>query len=771
MKFKKKKTMTLKLRPSLKSMTSITAITLILLAVSCFAVNSPLDYFQRDSPCSSDTLYDGCSTSSPECSMYTALPDTPELQVSSSSANSALHQSSTIDALQTFIHRTNEFLNDGYKIAELYIAVLQKCSLLCLFSNLNQIIDSMMRQNIQLGIREMDISVWNTFFSVYYKPMDVVYGKEFLYYIDKMYENGSLTQPTTTTFNIILCGIAKNHQYEQLQIAEFIVNHQMEMHNVIPNIYTMTLLMKIYARPEYPHDHLKATQLMLKANIRFHLKQGNAAIIINYKTCVEGANITHYNKMIKYLHASLIISDLHSSTIAQMIFTKIMPFHSVKPNQETYLLMMKLYSDMNSFNAPINSYPETLWKQYEHEFNLISPHTNNVFTYRILLEYLRIHKHKNNIPKSMQFIVLLKKYGFDTMADWSSICAVLDTVKSLNERNQSISAIVSEDVLFATNSRSMPSFETKQYLTNKISSSYGLVDWWFDWNKQNSIPNKEIYEWIINMYSQIPDHNAYDATEILSNAINQKLISNTMRIYYRRCFDTAQINDYNRILEKFEINMNNDKQFNDYIPILIFINIMPFHSVKPNQETYLVLMKIFSHTKREKYIMRLWYLYFKQGLMKPNTITYTLMLLNWNMFTRKNNSYEPILSSIKPDNLLSQAMFNIAKLQNGEIFKNIAKDVIYKCDFNKDQLRLYLIRIIKITHEIKMENDTSWLIWLCETGKLIVLNEMSEILDTKTAIKQLELELSLMSIGDNYRVSNCVNIVKKNEYCQRNDIC
>eukprot|EP01083_Nonionella_stella_P021292 59073_1 len=650
-------------------------------------------------------------------------------------------------------------------VSNVYQKVLRQCASFQGFSVLGELIHSMMDQNAKRGINKTDISVWDTFFDVYFNR-DNVPSTKFFIYISKMYDRGSNQRPTTQIFNTILRGIATNNNFEKPSVAEEIVMDTedsksiMHDHRVEPNEESYALLMQIYAKNECQRDIRKATDVLLA------LKQvkvsPNNLVLGSYTQCFNGSTVSDYNAIIHYLYQSLHASHLESASIAEWLYQKCMKVYSVQPDVRTYLLMMKMYAGIDAKVAS-----NKLWADYEQK-GLAEHVENRKHTYTILLEFFGIQSRQHNGKDRFRALVALKRYQFDPMSDWEAVRAVLDVVESTNEFNQSelISQIFADALFIPESSSGSVLDQTWQYLMSKIAETRSMI-WWFD----PSIPSKEIYQWIMKMFHQT-SHHTLDATLILSNALNSKLFTNVtddpIIFDYLQCFEGADINVFNQVLEQLDKWLLEGKTYCLVIAEYVFMHIMPHYDIAPNTQSYILLMKMYIRfdPHRVKELMH------RANREKDSELSIMLFLLCLQGDTQKRSgSWDAIQKELGFDFLLTQpAMYeNLLKfgeLNNGDtIVKNLIGTSLYRMPLgivkNKPgAVRWYLMKVVQLIHDLGMYDELPfWLPWLAYQQQQCT--DIAPQNDTMQAnIKQLGMELAFLSLGYHDRVSKCISIIK-----------
>ena len=243
----------------------------------------------------------------------------------------AIEASTSLHELLSYVAMLAEFKNDGDLVAgarslsdvtHIFLLALNKCLSFAGFRILNQLIRSMMVQNIKMDIRTMDPAVWDMFFKIYFQRNDTI-RTEFLRFVTTMMDHGSAVSPTVNTFNTMLFGIALSKSCKQPEIAEEIVEELMYQHNVVPNQRSFECLMHVYASNGYKVNYLKATKLLVKIHNTSRVSGGHS-VVRSYKVCLRDATVSDYNQIIQYLYDSLTSTNLESSAIAELVFVKCM---------------------------------------------------------------------------------------------------------------------------------------------------------------------------------------------------------------------------------------------------------------------------------------------------------------------------------------------------------------------------------------------------------------------------------------------------------------
>ena len=112
-------------------------------------------------------------------------------------------------------------------------------------STLILLIQMMMDQNIKMNI-SLEVSVWNTFFAIYYSIYHQLPDNSIYAFLSDMAKDGSKTKPDTTTFNIILVGIATNKAIEDPQkLSNAVLNIMTTQYNITASPHFFPLIFQM----------------------------------------------------------------------------------------------------------------------------------------------------------------------------------------------------------------------------------------------------------------------------------------------------------------------------------------------------------------------------------------------------------------------------------------------------------------------------------------------------------------------------------------------
>eukprot|EP01084_Bolivina_argentea_P307549 531605_1 len=196
----------------------------------------------------------------------------------------------------------------------------------------------MINQNIKMGIN-MDVSVWNAFFAVYYAFYNHLIDTAYYQYLNEMKVDGSKTEPNLETFNVILTGISTNKGINNPELmANIIINKIMKSHEIEPNESTYKSLLLIFAKT---HNYKAATVLLLDHNIDI-LADGKNWMSSCYLLTFANADVNGFNEILQLLSVKYSAHKTNLQQLITFIVTEIMSHYQIQPNKNTVCIIRSL---------------------------------------------------------------------------------------------------------------------------------------------------------------------------------------------------------------------------------------------------------------------------------------------------------------------------------------------------------------------------------------------------------------------------------------------
>ena len=640
-----------------------------------------------------------------------------------------------------------------------YHESLTRCHALNSFSILEDLMDLMKAQNVKLGITEMNLGVWHTFFAVYFSRRDVNFGREWIQYFAEMHGEGSNVNPDIDTFRVILSGLLDCERWNYFEILEIDFINLMESHDLIPTLEIYEKLMQIHGKMgrSVPGDDVvelhrvyqKATDLLMEAmafnNIHDAVQWDYQEIIRGYKSCLDGATLEDYNVILEYI-ATIQIKAIREM-LGRIVFLQIMPSNHVVPDRSTYFWMMRIYAPFSMNSA------KTLWQKYVAQG---LANQNDGMTFRILLEYWLYARNRRDIPMEIRWT--LEQRGFAMFSSWTSMKSALEFAQSLDDRRIEDTP----DILRGVASIGTGTM-TKEVQMSFLETIFGdptARDWIFD------------DESMSRNYTFNPRNAGWCDEKIVRFELYKIMLNKQFGRRFAEV-DKKGLEFFNRLLRTLQ-SFSSDSSHGQ-VADFIFVEAMPFYGIEPDVETCKLMKRTYDHQDDDLWkcnMDRLWekciHLLPKRTALTANIHIMFLM----DLFQKIKQIDTTLFAAPVPlgKSEMFNAMVQISKMADGS---DTVRDIIlYSLSRiygpTMDDLFeyvLYLNQVIRFMYTIHCESDEQWLQMMereAETQRKLATFHPLRYFDIHRgySIAELGLKLSLMSLGvGRIAIGECIAII------------